>query len=34
LRYIDYDAAIKNLTEEQILTNRIKEDWMLFLHRA
>ena len=34
LRYIDYDATIKNLTEEQILTNRIKEDWMLFLHRA
>jgi FkbM family methyltransferase len=34
LRYIDYDATIKNLTEEQILTNRIKEDWMLCLHRA
>lgn len=34
LRHIDYDATIKNLTEEQILTNRIKEDWMLFLHRA
>jgi hypothetical protein len=34
LRHIDYDATIKNLTEEQILTNRMKEDWMLFLHRA
>ena len=34
LRHIDYDATIKNLTEEQILTDRIAEDWMLFLHRA
>jgi FkbM family methyltransferase len=33
LRHIDYDATIKNLTEQQILTNRIAEDWMLFLHR-
>ena len=33
LRHIDYDATIKNLTVEQILTNRQAEDWMLFLHR-
>ena len=33
LRYIDYDATIKNLTEEQILTDRIEEDRMLFLRR-
>ena len=25
LRYIDYDATIKNLTEEQIFTDRIAE---------
>jgi FkbM family methyltransferase len=34
LRHIDYDATIKNVTEEQILTDRIEEEWMLFLHRA
>ena len=34
LRYIDYDATIKNLTEEQIFTDRIAEGWMLFLRRA
>lgn len=33
LRHIDYDATIKNLTEEQILTDRVEEDWILFLHR-
>jgi FkbM family methyltransferase len=33
LRHIDYDARIKNLTAEQILTDRQAEDWMLFLHR-
>jgi FkbM family methyltransferase len=33
LRHIDYDATIKNLTAEQILTDRQAEDWMLFLHR-
>jgi FkbM family methyltransferase len=33
LRHIDYDATIKNLTENQILNNRVGEDWMLFLRR-
>ena len=27
-------AFMKNLREEQIGTDRIKEGWMLFLHRA
>lgn len=33
LRHIDYDATIKNLPEEQVLTERVDEDWILFLHR-
>lgn len=33
LRYIDYDASIKSATQEQLLTDRSKEYWMLFLHR-
>ena len=34
LRHIDFDAEIKNLTVEQILTERSGADWMLFLRRA
>jgi len=34
LRYIDYDCAIKNITQRQILTDRFGEDWMLYLNRA
>jgi FkbM family methyltransferase len=33
LRHIDYDATITNLTETQILTERVEEDWMLILCR-
>jgi FkbM family methyltransferase len=34
LRYIDYDGAINNVTEERILNDRVGEDWMLFLRRG
>lgn len=33
LRHIDYDASIKNVTQEQVLNERVGEDWMLFLRR-
>jgi FkbM family methyltransferase len=33
LRYIDYDASIQSVTQEQLLTDRSKEYWMLFLRR-
>lgn len=33
LRHIDYDASIKDVTEEQVLNDRVGEDWMLFLRR-
>jgi hypothetical protein len=33
LRYIDYDSNIKNVTEEQLVSNPSGLDWMLFLRR-
>lgn len=33
LRHIHYDGTIQDLTEEQIFTERIGEDWILFLRR-
>ena len=33
LRHIDFDTVIKDLTIEQCLSNRINEDWLLFLKR-
>jgi FkbM family methyltransferase len=34
LRYIDYDAEIRDLSDDQIFTERSGGDWMLFLRRA
>jgi FkbM family methyltransferase len=33
LRYIDYDATIQPATEEQLLTDRDRQEWMLYLRR-
>jgi FkbM family methyltransferase len=33
LRYIDYDSNIKDVTEQQLLSNPSGLDWMLFLRR-
>jgi FkbM family methyltransferase len=33
LRYIDYDAKIKQTSEEELITNPSGDDWMLFLQR-
>ena len=33
LRHIDYDGSIKRVTAEQVLNDRLDEDWMLFLRR-
>lgn len=34
LRHIDYDSSIANLTEDQIVNERVGGDWILFLQRA
>ena len=33
LRFIDYDAQAKPVTAEQLLTEHVGEDWMLYLCR-
>lgn len=33
LRYIDYDSIIKDMTIDKCISERIGEDWMLFLKR-
>lgn len=33
LRHIDYDATIQTVSTDQVLTNRLEEDWTLFLRR-
>lgn len=34
LRYIDYDASIRGISEERILSGPPGEEWMLFLRRS
>jgi FkbM family methyltransferase len=34
LRHIDYDSTIQELTEDEALTERLNEDWMLYLSRT
>jgi hypothetical protein len=33
LRYIDIDAAVKNVTVDQLLSRQLGDDWMLYLAR-
>lgn len=33
LRHVDYDGEVKDLTREQVLNDRVENDWMLFLRR-
>lgn len=34
LRHVDYDGNVKEVTREQVLNDRVEEDWMLFLQRS
>jgi hypothetical protein len=34
LRYIDYNSTIQPATADQILTDRGRQDWMLYLRRV
>jgi FkbM family methyltransferase len=34
LRHIDYDGEVRELTKQQLLTERTNMDWMLFLSRS
>jgi FkbM family methyltransferase len=33
LRHVDYDGGLKEVTQGQVLNDRVGEDWMLFLRR-
>jgi hypothetical protein len=33
LRYIDFDAEVKDVTIDRLLRQRVGEDWMLYLAR-